>query len=301
MNTLKKWLVKLFCLALLSVANLYIIAQRSHIVGEFKGTVYFIPQDEIMMGYGEHVYDNDVIGEVSSSSLQYAEADQYEEPFPGVERGSQFGIVYYSILNVIEEGCYAFNLESDDGSMLWMDDNVVLNNDRPHKLRFKSDTISLRVKEYDIKVWYYNAFPPRYGLKFNIEFLGQDAVCEEWAGSDELSLTLGDILFDTDSYMMTEEGVNALHAFCEDIEVENVVEISITGHTDDSGSEEYNAALSMRRAEQVSAHITRVLRVDRNDLTLRVDGAGESAPVASNDSEAGRKANRRVEVVFRLR
>ncbi len=301
MNTLMKWLVKQFCLALLCATNLSIIGQPSHVIGEFKGTVYFIPQDEIMMGYGEHLYDNDVIGEVSSSLLQYAEADQYEKPFPGVVRGSQFGIVYYSNLNVLEEGCYAFNLESDDGSMLWMDDKVVLNNDRPHKFRFKSDTILLGVREYDIKLWYYNAFPPLYGLKFSIECLGRDAVCEEWKSSDELSLTLGDILFDIDSYVMTEEGVKAVQSFCEEVELEDVLEISVTGHTDDSGSEEYNAILSMRRAEEVSAHIARVLGMDKNDLSLLVDAAGESVPVASKDSEAGRKANRRVEVVVRLK
>ena len=95
MNTLKKWLVNLFCLALLSVANLYITAQPSHIVGEFKGTVYFIPQDEIMMGYGEHVYDNDMIGEVSSSALQFPEADQFEKPFPADEP-------FYSCLNNLD-------------------------------------------------------------------------------------------------------------------------------------------------------------------------------------------------------
>jgi len=71
--------------------------------------------------------------------------------------------------------------------------------------------------------------------------------------------------------------------------------ISIEGHTDSKGAEEYNMNLSTRRAEAVKASlIGRGLTSSR----LRTIGFGESKPVATNDTEAGRQQNRRVRIVI---
>jgi outer membrane protein OmpA-like peptidoglycan-associated protein len=65
------------------------------------------------------------------------------------------------------------------------------------------------------------------------------------------------------------------------------------GHTDALGSEEYNEALSIRRAEAVFRYlVNRGIAPER----LRVEGFGESRPVATNDTEVGRAQNRRVEL-----
>lgn len=71
--------------------------------------------------------------------------------------------------------------------------------------------------------------------------------------------------------------------------------IEILGHTDDKGSDEYNQGLSQRRASAASAYLksngisaTRVI----------IKGMGESDPKASNETEEGRAANRRVEFVI---
>ena len=73
--------------------------------------------------------------------------------------------------------------------------------------------------------------------------------------------------------------------------------VAITGYTDSVGTEEYNLALSRRRAEAVGA----IVGAARPDLRLAVDGRGEADPVASNgtperDDPAGRAQNRRVEL-----
>jgi outer membrane protein OmpA-like peptidoglycan-associated protein len=65
--------------------------------------------------------------------------------------------------------------------------------------------------------------------------------------------------------------------------------VRVTGHTDARGSAPYNRALSLRRARAVAA----VLRSGR----VRIVAAGESQPVASNRTAAGRARNRRVEIV----
>jgi len=67
----------------------------------------------------------------------------------------------------------------------------------------------------------------------------------------------------------------------------------VEGHTDSQGSEAYNKILSMDRAIIVKRELTK-RGVKDEDLT--VVGHGESRPIASNDTEEGRKQNRRVEV-----
>ena len=69
--------------------------------------------------------------------------------------------------------------------------------------------------------------------------------------------------------------------------------IHVVGHTDSVGSENYNQQLSERRAQSVVHYLTdRGVASDR----LYPGGRGESEPRATNDTEAGRQLNRRVEV-----
>ncbi|MFH1216010.1 MAG: OmpA family protein [Pseudomonadota bacterium] len=67
--------------------------------------------------------------------------------------------------------------------------------------------------------------------------------------------------------------------------------IRVEGHTDSTGSEEYNLNLSKRRAQAVGDLLFQ-RNVDRSRVELV--GYGESLPIASNDTEAGRQMNRRV-------
>ena len=71
--------------------------------------------------------------------------------------------------------------------------------------------------------------------------------------------------------------------------------IEVAGHTDSTGSEEYNQRLSERRAASVAAYLrSQGVRADR---IIEV-GMGELRPIASNDTEAGRQQNRRVELTL---
>jgi outer membrane protein OmpA-like peptidoglycan-associated protein len=69
--------------------------------------------------------------------------------------------------------------------------------------------------------------------------------------------------------------------------------VDVLGHTDSTGSDAYNQALSERRAESVANFLANS-GVQRARLATK--GYGESQPVASNSTEAGRAANRRVEI-----
>lgn len=69
--------------------------------------------------------------------------------------------------------------------------------------------------------------------------------------------------------------------------------LTVVGHTDNVGSNDFNQKLSERRARSVAQYFESK-RVD--PVRLAISGKGETAPIASNSSEAGRQQNRRVEI-----
>ncbi|HEX2494064.1 MAG TPA: OmpA family protein [Steroidobacter sp.] len=71
--------------------------------------------------------------------------------------------------------------------------------------------------------------------------------------------------------------------------------VEVAGHTDSSGSDQYNQTLSQRRAQAVSSYLTSQGVHNQRLLTV---GAGESHPISSNDTEQGRATNRRVEITI---
>ena len=69
--------------------------------------------------------------------------------------------------------------------------------------------------------------------------------------------------------------------------------LTVVGHTDNVGSNDYNQKLSERRAHAVAQYLERK-KVD--PVRLGVSAKGEVQPIASNSSESGRQVNRRVEI-----
>lgn len=102
-------------------------------------------------------------------------------------------------------------------------------------------------------------------------------------------------LFDFDKSVVKPEGKQALMDLGKRIREGgmSVVDIDVIGHTDSVGSDEYNMGLSMRRAQAVTDYL---VSQGVNGQLIDTSGVGESQPVATNDTEAGRAQNRRVEV-----
>lgn len=111
-------------------------------------------------------------------------------------------------------------------------------------------------------------------------------------------VNLPDILFEFDRANLTPEAYRTLN------EIGGVIvdikdrPISVEGHTDSIGTVVYNKQLSQRRAESVARELNR-LGVSRNQMMVR--GYGEGQPIATNNSEAGRARNRRVEIIIENR
>ncbi|MCB2197964.1 OmpA family protein [bacterium] len=72
--------------------------------------------------------------------------------------------------------------------------------------------------------------------------------------------------------------------------------VTVIGHTDEVGSDQHNLDLSAARARSVVGFLSTVGGIDANRLTA--DGRGEEEPVASNETEEGRGANRRIDVLI---
>ena len=102
-----------------------------------------------------------------------------------------------------------------------------------------------------------------------------------------------DAFFDFDKSVLKPAGKATLDDLAAKIQAINVETIISTGHTDSIGTDAYNQALSLRRANAVKAYlVSKGIAADR----IVVEGKGEKQPVASNATKEGRAKNRRVEI-----
>ncbi|AWW29825.1 hypothetical protein DN752_06660 [Echinicola strongylocentroti] len=103
------------------------------------------------------------------------------------------------------------------------------------------------------------------------------------------------ILYGFDSYELTPQAQENVMEMARILNEYPDTNIMIDGHTDSKGSEEYNQKLSEQRASSVANYL-KMQGIDSSRLTTV--GHGESMPVSSNDTDAGRAENRRVEVAI---
>ena len=108
-------------------------------------------------------------------------------------------------------------------------------------------------------------------------------------------ITLSDLLFEFDSYKLKDKDYSQLDLLSEFLLAHPTLNISVTGHTDNTGNEKHNVTLSMHRAESVAHYLTNKGVSDDN---VFFEGFGSSRPVSGNDTEEGRRKNRRVEILI---
>ncbi len=109
-----------------------------------------------------------------------------------------------------------------------------------------------------------------------------------------IKITFGsDILFDVGKYDLKSQTQRDLAEFAKTLQKYEDTDILIEGHADATGSDDLNLRLSRQRADAVADFLK-----SQGVRTGRVDekGYGESQPIASNDNEAGRQKNRRVDI-----
>ena len=111
---------------------------------------------------------------------------------------------------------------------------------------------------------------------------------------DDISLVMpGNITFDTDSGNLKASFYEVLNSVAIVLEEFDKTIIAVSGHTDSTGSRDYNQKLSVHRAMAVKEYL---VRKGIDGKRLKAVGYGELRPKASNETEAGRVLNRRVEL-----
>lgn len=146
-------------------------------------------------------------------------------------------------------------------------------------------TSSLRLKEVPAK------------LRSRTQTLLTQFGARESEGKILISLP-GDVLFDFDKADIRADAKPVLARLTEVLKAFPKAPVAIGGHTDAKGEDDYNLALSERRAASVKAYLARS-KISPGRLTI--EGYGETRPVAPNqkpdgaDDPEGRQRNRRVE------
>ena len=103
------------------------------------------------------------------------------------------------------------------------------------------------------------------------------------------------LLFDFDSDRIRSDAAKNFQELANSLKKFGNSNLLIVGHTDSQGEDAYNMNLSQRRANSASAYL-QSLGVPASRISTA--GRGESEPVSTNDTDAGRQLNRRVEVAI---
>lgn len=113
---------------------------------------------------------------------------------------------------------------------------------------------------------------------------------------DNITLNMpGNITFAVDSADINASFYEVLNSVALVLNEYNKTMVEVAGHTDSTGADDYNQALSQRRASSVASYLqTRQVLGER----MIIVGGGEKYPVADNSTPAGRQQNRRVEITI---
>ncbi|MDH5387787.1 MAG: OmpA family protein [Gammaproteobacteria bacterium] len=111
-----------------------------------------------------------------------------------------------------------------------------------------------------------------------------------------LSLTLDSgVIFAFNQSQLSSESVIRLDEVIAKITAYTQSTITVDGHTDDRGTDDYNMELSQQRANAVAEYLSQHL--PQIQTKIKAVGYGEQRPVSTNDTESGRQQNRRVEII----
>lgn len=152
-----------------------------------------------------------------------------------------------------------------------------------------SDAVAARLAQrlgagarYELAIRYDRRLDPLLGLPSGIECVDRlNAAMQE-----------SEIGFEPNKSVIAGDPGPTLEHLAETMALCSDFRIEIGGHTDSQGSEGFNAELSRSRAQAVLAAMTEA-GINTSNMTAK--GYGESRPIADNDTEAGREANRRIE------
>jgi OOP family OmpA-OmpF porin len=160
----------------------------------------------------------------------------------------------------------------------------------------------LKVVKNGMEVWasVYASYNGSYNIHIiEKEAMKQDVVADANSMASSIKETgkvaLYGIYFDTGKATLKPESQPTLQEIAKLLKMNSNLKLYVVGHTDNTGTFDANMKLSMDRAASVINAL--VSQHSVNAANLKACGDGPTAPVASNDTEAGKALNRRVELV----
>jgi len=135
----------------------------TYIEGALKGNIYHLPPSTRVLPDFSTLLP---VGSIYTKELNIPTQD-FMQGFPGVtDRFEWFGVQYAGQFEVERDGIYVFRLNSDDGSCLYIDNLLLINNDGIHPPRSKSGSIPLKRVPHQIRVDYFQG--PRAAIALQL-------------------------------------------------------------------------------------------------------------------------------------
>ncbi len=255
----------------------------------FVGQVYKLPNDKKKSGFGPYVKDLEPFTEIVLDSLNIPWTKQ-DTPLLHVPMRPGTAFLFKSAISFPKTGKYRFQVLTDDGCRIWINDSLVVLNDGRYHIRPRVIVKHFEAGTYPMRMWYYQGFPDKYQLELKVSYQ------EDKMAAKELSLVLSDedLTFEFNSFTLTPAGREKIENLITELKGRPIKNIDVHGHTDSVGEAAYNKDLSLKRAQAVRDVINEGLGIEKSNFSLK--GFGEEKPVADNRSSEGRKANRRVEI-----
>lgn len=275
-----------------------------------EGKIYFLPDDTDALPDFSKLKPE---GSLYASKWDVSERE-FTSGFPGItNRFEWFAVDYRGSIYVPKTGTYIFRLASDDGAILYLDDNKVIDNDGVHAWQ-ESDPAPtpLTAGDHRFRLSYFQGPADWLGLqlwvtppggsegifelqKFNRQVLDNRSVLGVTEDAKEIHVKFGsEILFDTGKYELKALAAKALQQLAGIIRSYPGYPVKIDGHTDSTGVPADNQTLSENRANAVKEWL--VTNGNVPAACIATEGFGQTRPIASNAAADGRQQNRRVEV-----
>lgn len=290
-----KFVSSLLCIGMLFATTMRSQIDSSLTFSTWKGEAYDIPYKIISEGYSPDLLEYPFVGHLTLEELDIPIRHE-NTPLEGIPMTSPKGFVFHSKVSVPLDGPYEFSISSDDGSKLWLNDSLLIDHDGSHQFMAKADTTYLFAGDYDVRIWYSQAFPDRYGLVLDTRYVvlpTPDSLAEV-SFYHRTEITLNDTLlyFDHNEAAIQEQYQSLLAHIAGQVKDLEIRHLEIIGHTDQTGSPDYNADLGLRRAEAVRNGLLRHL--DQHHTIIDIQSMGENDLITTANDERSLALNRRV-------
>lgn len=274
-----------------------------------EGQIYYLPTDASKLPDFASLQSH---GSIFTDKWEIPE-HAFTAGFPGVtDRFEWFALDYRGAVYVPVSGIYKFRLNSDDGSKLYLDDSVVVDNDGVHGMLDESGTVKLAQGAHTFRLSYFQGPAYEIGLEllvtppagkekiFQLQDFNRNVVADRHLlgvteSDKEILVRLGAaVLFETGKYDLKSQAQASLQGLAVLLRGYPGYPIIIEGHTDNIGVAASNEALSERRASAVKDWLVSHAQIAAACISTK--GFGATQPVASNATATGRQKNRRVEI-----